>query len=54
MDKKKYLKYNGVPLKFAHVLENPVDDLVVFFSLKEAWAVFLEEIDEIVEQKIRS
>lgn len=49
-----YLKCDGVASKLTHVFKYGVDNVVVFVSLQIAGSVFLEEVDEVVQQEVRT
>jgi len=49
-----YLKNDGFAFDLRHILENSINDVEKFISLQKTGLIFFEEINEVIQDKIRS
>jgi len=51
---KTYLENNGFPFDLRHVLENGIDNGEELVPIQRTGLILLEEVDEVVQDEVRS
>lgn len=53
VDSETYLENDGFSFNLRHILEDGIDDIEKFVSIKKTGLIFLEKVNKIVQNKVR-